>query len=508
MRTKKFLLNTVFAALSQFVIISVGLFLPRIFISTYGSEVNGMVTSISQFITYISLIEAGLGAAAIYSLYKPIANNDYLKINSIVYSTKKYYLKTAAVFSVLLLTFSFLYPFIIDTNVMSYYEIVIFVIVLGVGGIFEFTTMAKYRVFLTADQRVYILSIANIAATLLNFIIIYTLALLNINVIILKVVALLSFVVKTLVLYIYVKKKYTLLSFEKTSGKPLKIPNKTNALFAQIVAVISLSIPVIAVTLTTNLLEVSVFSIYNMVVMGCISLVAIFTTGMSAIFGQMYAKDEKLLLLERYNQYEFLIYSILSVVFSCLLILILPFVKIYTNDISDINYVHVTLGILFPIWGLSHTVRIPQDTMITAAGKFKEIKKFNFYQLIMFIAIPITAGINYGVMGILIAMILINIIRNFYFALFVPKHILKINLRLTSLRIVRIYFIVFINFFLFKEFVAIYISSFLKFFIASFILLILITASTIVVSLLFDRKELLKLFNLTKSFLHYQLKSN
>lgn len=76
-RTKKFTLNSFAAAINQIVIMIVGFITPRVMISTYGSEVNGLVSSLSQFISYISLVEAGIGGAAIYSLYKPLAEKNH-----------------------------------------------------------------------------------------------------------------------------------------------------------------------------------------------------------------------------------------------------------------------------------------------------------------------------------------------------------------------------------------------------------------------------------------------
>ena len=46
-----------------------GLIIPRYILAFYGSEMNGLVSSISQFITYAALIEMGIGDATIIALY-------------------------------------------------------------------------------------------------------------------------------------------------------------------------------------------------------------------------------------------------------------------------------------------------------------------------------------------------------------------------------------------------------------------------------------------------------
>ena len=54
--------NFVSALLAQFVHIIYGLVVPRIILGSFGSNVNGLVSSINQFLSFITLLEGGLGA--------------------------------------------------------------------------------------------------------------------------------------------------------------------------------------------------------------------------------------------------------------------------------------------------------------------------------------------------------------------------------------------------------------------------------------------------------------
>ena len=83
-RTQKFALNSLTSMVSQIVVMAAGMITPRLMIATYGSEMNGLVSSLNQFISYITLVEAGIGGAAIYSLYKPLAEEDHARISGIV----------------------------------------------------------------------------------------------------------------------------------------------------------------------------------------------------------------------------------------------------------------------------------------------------------------------------------------------------------------------------------------------------------------------------------------
>ena len=55
-RTVAFIKNSASTAFLQVITMFVGFFIPRIMIGTYGSEINGLVSSVSQFIAYFNLL--------------------------------------------------------------------------------------------------------------------------------------------------------------------------------------------------------------------------------------------------------------------------------------------------------------------------------------------------------------------------------------------------------------------------------------------------------------------
>ena len=75
MRSRKALKNILANLILQITVALSGLILPRFFIIAYGSAMNGMIVSVTQFISYLALVEAGVSAASIVGLYKPLADN-------------------------------------------------------------------------------------------------------------------------------------------------------------------------------------------------------------------------------------------------------------------------------------------------------------------------------------------------------------------------------------------------------------------------------------------------
>ena len=81
---KKVMLNVGCTMLCQLVTFISGLIVPRLILSTFGSEANGLVSSITQFLNYIALVEGGIGSVVLTALYGPLAKKDDRKISSVL----------------------------------------------------------------------------------------------------------------------------------------------------------------------------------------------------------------------------------------------------------------------------------------------------------------------------------------------------------------------------------------------------------------------------------------
>ena len=74
------LLSVISSIILQISSIISGFIIPRIIISYFGSETNGLISSINQFLSYISLIEGGVTSVITASLYKPLVKKDEKKL--------------------------------------------------------------------------------------------------------------------------------------------------------------------------------------------------------------------------------------------------------------------------------------------------------------------------------------------------------------------------------------------------------------------------------------------
>ena len=90
-RSQKLKYNTTCALAYQVVLVITGLILPRLYLHYYGSAVNGVITSVKQFLAFINICDLGISAIVTSAFYKPLAENDILKTSQILCYSKHFF---------------------------------------------------------------------------------------------------------------------------------------------------------------------------------------------------------------------------------------------------------------------------------------------------------------------------------------------------------------------------------------------------------------------------------
>ena len=113
-RKKKLLLNTGTALLYQVITLVCGFVLPKFIIPYFGSAVNGLLSSITQFLTIITLCECGVGAVVQSALYKPLADRDDEAISRIVISSNRFFQRIIRLLRGYVAVLCVVYPIIVS----------------------------------------------------------------------------------------------------------------------------------------------------------------------------------------------------------------------------------------------------------------------------------------------------------------------------------------------------------------------------------------------------------
>lgn len=111
-------------------------------ITSYGSDKNGLLSTISQIFAYMALLEAEIGQAARNALYKPISQGDRRGISRIASIARRYFRKVTIYYGICVLVLSLACPIIIKTDVDSF---TVFLVVLfeGLAGVISFYNVRK-----------------------------------------------------------------------------------------------------------------------------------------------------------------------------------------------------------------------------------------------------------------------------------------------------------------------------------------------------------------------------
>ena len=499
-RSKKFFYNTLFTALLQVVNIIATLIVPKFMLKYYGSEINGLVTSITQFITYFNLVEAGLSNAAVYALYKPLAEKDDEKISAIVSASKKFYVQAGYIFTALTVVLAVAYPLYIDIEGFSPYLIGVLVIILGSNGFLEFFTLAKYRVLLAADQKSYIISIASIVHIFLQTIIIAVMACFEINIVIVRAVAVTSIVLRSVILAIYCKLKYGNVNY-KAKPDVKALDKRWDAMFLQVLGAIHKGTTVILLTvIVKDLTIVSVYAIFNIVSSGINSVLGIFNSGLASSFGEVIAKEEKRVLQKAYKEFEFGFYSIITFVFAVSFILIMPFVNLYTAGITDANYNMPLLGFLMVLDAYLYQIKTPQGMLIMSAGMYKETKVPTLVQGAIALVGGAVLAFPFGIYGIIVAAVLSNLYRDIDLCFFASKYITELNPMVTIQNVLKSLLqmcLIVVPFY----FIKLGITSWLSWIFYACLVALYAGIIVLIIALIFDRTLLKGIFKRIKNIL-------
>ena len=496
MRSKKAIINITMTLLLQIVAIIYGFIIPKVIITSFGSEVNGLVSSITQFLAYITLLESGVGPVIKASLYKPIANKDKKEIANVLRASEKFFRTISYIFIVYLIILAFVYPLIISTE-FSYIYTLSLIIIISISTFAEYYFGMTYKLYLQAEQKTYVISIIQIITYILSIVIIVILAKLNCSIHLIKLISGFIFVLRPVMQNIYVKRKYQI-NINLVDNE-YKLKNKWDGLAQHIAAVIHGNTDVTILTIFSNLTEVSVYSVYYLIVKGINSIIQAFTGGIDASFGDMIAKKEQENLNRKFNIYEVFYFTTATIVYTSTIILIVPFVSIYTKGITDANYIRPIFGVLLELSEFMWAIRLPYSSITLAAGHFKETKKGAWVEAITNIVLSIILVFKYGIVGVAIGTLVAMLIRTIEFVYHTNKYILNRNIFESVKKIIIIIIEVLLIVFLSKYLPKINIISYLTWIEYALLVGILSVVIVLSVNIIIYRKEFKEMKNIFKN---------
>ncbi len=421
-KKKKFFLNASIGITKQIIAVTCGLVLPRCMLLYYGSAINGLISSITHFLSFISLLDMGVGAVIQSNLYKPMVDKDLKQISRIIKASEKFFRRLSYIFVAYIILLCFVFVKIFDTEYSAVFTISLLFII-SISTFAQYFFGMPYQLLLNADQRAYVALLLQIGSTALSTILALTLIKLGASVHVVKLMTAFVYVLRPLGQSIYVRKKYDLDRKIKVIGEPIK--QKWNGFSQHLSAVVCENVDIAVLTTFSSFETVSIYSIYHGIINGLTGFIMMASTGLEPLLGNMIAKKEQEQLIETFNLVEWIIHTIVTITFTIAALLIIPFVSVYTKGIQDTNYIVPLFGYLLISAYAVRCLRIPYFCVINAAGHFKETQNGSFVAAILNIIITVLLVFRYGLIGAAMGTLVAMVYHTCYFACYLRVNILQ-----------------------------------------------------------------------------------
>lgn len=421
-RGKKLALNTTTSMFCQFTNLLCGFILPRLILGKFGSDVNGLVNSITQFLGVITLLDLGVGAVVQSSLYKPLAENDNDTISRIYISAERFFKRLAFIYVGYVIILMLVYPFLAKNSFDFKYNITLI-------GAMCISLFSQYyfgivnSLLLTAHQKGYVQYISNIVTLLLNTVACAVLINLGSSIQVVKLTTSLIFMVRPLFLSIYVKRHYRINKSVTYEEEPIK--QKWNGLAQHFASFVLGGTDNIVLTLFSSLANVSIYSVYNLIIVGVKNTLFSMTSGFQSLIGDMLAKKEIDKLRTFFSYVEWLLHTGTTLVFGCTGVLLVSFVQVYTKGVDDADYLQPVFAVLITIANAGHCLRLPYNLLILAAGQYKQTQSNYIIAMLLNIIISILTVKAFGLVGVAIGTLVAMFYQTIWMAWYDSKNIIN-----------------------------------------------------------------------------------
>lgn len=419
MRKKLLAKNTVASLLSQITALVCRFILPRLFLEYFGSEVNGLVNSITQFLGVISFLELGVGAVVQSSLYKPLAEGDKQQVSRVMVSADRFFRRLAQILLGYVLSLVTVYPLIANQS-FGYLYTATLIAAISISSFAQYYFGIVNSLLLNADQRGYIQYNAQTITVVLNTVVCVFMIKLGGSVQLVKLTTSLIYLARPLALRIYVNRRYQIDWKIQYDGEPIQ--QKWNGVAQHIAAVVLDGTDTIVLTLLSTLSNVSIYSVYFMVIKGVKTLFLSMTNGIQSLLGELWARQELEELRKTFGWTEWCIHTGTTFVFSCTAALIVPFVRVYTAGINDANYIQPAFAILLTLANAMHCLRLPYNIMVLAAGHYKQTQKNYIVAATINIVLSVLTVKAWGLIGVAIGTFAAMAYQTVWLAIYDSKH--------------------------------------------------------------------------------------
>ena len=403
MKNKRVLKNMLSSVMSYGALLIFSIITSRLVLVGYGSEANGLLSSVNQLFSYIALLEAGIGTATVRALYHPLSEENTDETVNVLVASRSYYRISAIWYFACVVAVSFGWPLIIDTTI-SYWTIWGVIFFQGIAGVITYWYTSTIVNYLVASGKNYINNNVHMLATLLTYGLKLVICITGWDIIFISVSLVVVNLVKCLIYHGCMRKCCPEFFVRRKADLSL-LKQRKSFLIHEISGAIFSSADTVIISVFCGLKEASVYAVYAMVLSSLKNIIGQAFNGTKYVLGSGYAdgKEGYLRTHELYNS----IYICLSfIVFTVAYLLLIPFIGLYTSDVTDAYYLDPKLPLLFVMIELLSSCRIVDNEVIRIALHAKQTISRTITESAINLIVSFALVQYIGIYGVLLGTIL------------------------------------------------------------------------------------------------------
>ena len=423
-RTKNSKRNIIWGLFSKICAIILPFIMRTVIIYTLGNLYLGLGSLFTSILNALNLAELGVGSALVFSMYKPIVENDKEKIMALFNLYKIIYI----VIGCIVLTLGiFILPFLdlfikgsypSDINIMYIYVMQLFTTVSG------YFFMAYKGSLLQAYQRSDIINKLTIVSQFLMYLLQIFALIVYKNYYLYVFAQFLQIIVFNILQSIIVKKMFPDI---KPQGKlsisdKKAISKKTMALMGHKVAgMIINSVDSIFISMFMGLEMVAIYNNYFYIITALSGIFLMLTSGLNAIIGNYLIEESQSKVQKLFNTLHYIVSLLICFCCTNLLVLMQPFMDVWVGNMK-LSFSSV---ILFSIYFFVVKIRTISILFKDSAGLWERDLIKAWLQIIINLVIDIWLLTSIGINGAIISTIVSMIFAFIYETYVIFKYCLK-----------------------------------------------------------------------------------
>lgn len=402
-RSKKGIRNIITGTGNKIVLMILPFISRSVIIYIFGSDYLGLSSLFTSVLTVLNLSELGFGSALVYSMYKPVAEDDIVKISALLNLYRKVFRVIASIILFVGIALIPFLPHLIKGDVPNGINIYLLYCIYLVNTVVSYTVFAHKKALVIAYQRNDILSNVNTICTLVLYAfqigVLITIRNYYLYAILLPVMT----IIENIIICRVAKKMFPNITEggSVSQGTIAEIKKHVKGIALRKLSSVSRnSLDSIIISSCIGLTTVAIYNNYYTIMFSFHAFLYMIPNSIRSIVGNSIAVESKSKNFNDLNTMSFIYIMICGVVCVCLITLFQPFITLWLGEEMLLSFSSVILlGVYFIELSLSDIIALYDD----GAGLWWHGRYRTVIEAGSNLGLNIVLGKIWGVNGIIIA---------------------------------------------------------------------------------------------------------